>query len=400
MRKTVFLPVLLGMVLGGCEPQAVMVTTNEGPVAYGANGLSAPAVYTIAPRAPKSMGHPAIAMANVPVGTPPQLPPVDRVFPENSVQLREPLINAVNPDLVAKRPMPVEGLDSRFPMPVEQEVYGGVHGQKGEDAVYLYQDGDSLNIHVNGQPEFNGTAKVESDGRVRIPGTEDYVLAAGRDAQQIQSAIVRTVRPYVRAQPVVRVTPEVAQGGYYTIFGGVGNQGRFPIGSKPIRLSEAVFRADSQLLERAKTLNALGNDMARENFARMQGGWLGEVILVTPHQNFPEVSTHNVARSLFGGKREDDPVVKSGQIIIVRDKTNPELEMYVQQILAGHYPQQKALTPVAMTKPMPLVVEYRQPVSPAAPEPAQVPEAPAPQPRDYTQEHGPATALLQMMGKR
>ena len=73
----------------------------------------------------------------------------------------------------------------------------------------------------------------------------------------------------------------------------------------------------------------------------------------------------------------------------------------MQQILAGHYPQQRALTPVAMTRPMPLVVEYKQPIAPTTPEPAQVPDAPSPQPaQDYTQDHGPATALLKMMGKR
>jgi hypothetical protein len=50
---------------------------------YGANGVAAPAVYAIAPQAPRSLGSPAIAIANQPVATPPVLPPLDTPSGEN-----------------------------------------------------------------------------------------------------------------------------------------------------------------------------------------------------------------------------------------------------------------------------------------------------------------------------
>lgn len=351
--------------LSGCQqpqPTTTIHTLNEGPVAYGANGLSAPAVYKIAPRAPKTMGYPEFAVAEVPVGERPYLPPVEQVFPENAVHQREPILSGVNPDLVAQRPLAVDGLNPKMPMPVEQEVWGGAYGEKGAETAYLYQEGDKIAIEVRNQPEFNGSAVVAADGKIKIPGTEDYVQATGLDAHQIQVAVARTLRPYVRTQPVVRISPEMTQGGYYTIFGGVKEQGRFPMGSKPIRLSEAVFRADSGLLEQARTLNSLGNDKARVGFEQKKGGWLGEVVLVTPHRSYPEVSLHNVAKALFGGKQNDDPILKPGQIIIVRDRSNAELEGYIQRILAGQLPGAQTIKPVPLSKPIPVVTQPAAPV--------------------------------------
>lgn len=368
MPKIAYAMALAGLTLAGgmwgCQKQEPKTyTLNEGPVAYGANGLSAPAVFTVKPKAPKTMGYPEFAVAEVPVGEKPYLPPVEQVFPENAVRLREPILSGVNPDLVpAQRPIPVEGLDPKAPMPVQQEVWGGAYGEKGVDATYQYQEGDKLTIEVKDQPEFNGSAVVAQDGKIKIPGTEDYVQAAGQDAHQIQVAVARTVRPYVKAQPVVRVAPEVAQGGYYTIFGGVKEQGRFPMGSKPLKLSEAVFRADSGLLEQARTINALGNDKARVGFEQKKGGWLGEVVLVTPHRNYPDVKMYNVAKALFGGKQGDDPVLKAGQIVIVRDRSNAELEEYIRRIMAGQLPGAQTIKPVPLSKPMPVITEVTPPV--------------------------------------
>ncbi len=397
MQKCLWLGVIVsGLLFSGCFDREI---SNEGPEAYGANGLSAPSVYKIAPRAPRSMGYPGIAMANVPVATMPVLPPVDKVYPENAIRLRQPILSGVNPDLVVKRPMPVEGLDPRAPMPIEQQVYGGRYKGEAADKPYVYIEGDSVRVSVNNHPEFNGVSEIEADGKIKIPGTEDYVIARGRDDQQIQLAIARTIRPYVRKQAVVRVQAEVAQGGYYSIFGGIRNQGRFPMGRKAIRLSEAVFRADSELLAQAKTANAMANDQLRQGFEHKRGGWLGEVVLVTPHQNFPEVKEYNVARSLFGGKLDDDPYLKPGQIIIVRDRSNIELESYIRNITAGLKPGQKLLTPVPFSKPVPVVtVQNKQTQQKAEPEAPVYREKVEERGKIEKQEHGPATALKDMMG--
>lgn len=382
--------VISGLALTGCFDRTI---PNEGPESYGASGLSAPPVYKIAPRAPRSMGYPGIAMATVPVANAPVLPPVEKVFPQNAIKLRQPILSGVNPDLVVKRPMPVEGLNPKQPMPIEQKVYGGRYKGEADDKPYVYIEGDSLNITVKDHPEFNGTSVVENDGKAKIPGTNDYIIAQGRDDSQLSLAIARSIRPYVRKQPVVRVRPEVAQGGYYHIFGGIKNPGRFPMGRKAIRLSEAVFRADSQLLTQAQNANALANNQIRQGFSNKSGGWLGEVVLITPHKNYPEVSEHNVARSLYGGKTDDDPFIKPGQIIIVRDRSNPQLESYIKKITLAKQPGQKLYSPVPFSKPVPL-----ETVMPKKKEPAQASAYKAPPEEDRTQKHGPGTAMKKMMG--
>lgn len=330
---------LIMLCMAGCmQPQTEYYATREGPVAYGANGLSAPAVLKVKPAAPVSMGYPAFAMANVPVGEVPILPAMQQLTEEMPHAdrwqgIHDSLRQGVNPDLVADRTLPVAGMDKTQPMPVEQQVYGGAYGKEESQDSYRHLPGDVLRITVKGSPEFCGDVTVGDDGDIQLPGTEDFVQAKGMDTTQLANRIVRTLRPYVRKAPVVRVTTLEARGGYYYIFGGVKNQGRFPIGKKPIVLSEAVFRADSSLLAQAKTVNSEGNAQARDDFKHLDNGWLGEVVVVTPHRVHPSAMKYNVAQALFGGLNKDNPVVKPGQIILVRDKNDPDLESYIQSIL-------------------------------------------------------------------
>ena len=331
---TIFL-FALALLSAGCT---TIRTTNEGPVAYGANGLSAPAVFKIKSKPPKSMGYPAFAMANVGVGIPPVLPAMQEITEKMPAAdrwqgIHDPLKQGLNPDLVASRPLPVAGMNPRLPMPVEQKVYGGIYGKEESEDPYRHLSGDILKISVKNSPEFCGEVTIADDGYIQLPGTEDFVKAKGHDTAQIANSIVNTLRPYVRKQPVVRVTTLEARGGYYYVFGGVKNQGRFPIGKQPIKLSEAIFRADSSLLAQAKTINAEGNAQARDKFEHTSKGWLGEVVLITPHRVHPIANKYNVAESLFGGMNKNNPVIKPGQIIIVPDREDPELENYIQKIL-------------------------------------------------------------------
>ncbi len=328
------------LIMAGCntEPNPRLYTTNEGPVAYGANGLSAPAVYKVKPTPPKTMGYPAFAMANVGVGTPPVLPAMQEITEKIPAAdrwqgIHDPLRQGLNPDLVASRALPVAGMNPKLPMPIEQKIYGGAYGKEESDKTYRHLEGDILKIVVKNSPEFCGEVTVADDGYIQLPGTEDFVKAKGLDTNQIANNIVNTIRPYIRKSPAVRVTTLEARGGYYYIFGGVKNQGRFPIGKKPIKLSEAVFRSDSTLLAQAQSINAEGNAQARDEFNHIDRGWLGEVVLITPHRIHPIANKYNVAESIFGGLGKNNPVVKPGQIIIVPDRDDPELETYIQRIL-------------------------------------------------------------------
>lgn len=334
----------------GCE-----VEDPNAPVAYGANGVEAPRAYTVKSVAPKSMGYPAFAMIDVPVGKPPVLPKLERTVPQGQPWqgLHDPLKQGVNPDLVTSRPFPVAGLNPQQPMPVEQKVYGGAYGDERRNTPYLHMVGDKVKINVKNQPEFAGEVEILADGTLQIPGTEDFVEAKGRDVKQIQLAVARAIRPYVRKAPVVRVSTADAQGGYYTILGGVNNQGRFPIGREPITLSEAVFRADSTLLQKAKTINTLGNDKARQEFTRKGGSWLGEVVLVTPHRTMPTARKYNVAEALYGGLGEQDPLIEPGQIIIVRDRADKALEMHIQRLLLRDNMQGLTVVPKYVEKKAP-----------------------------------------------
>ncbi|GHS96551.1 hypothetical protein FACS1894139_08660 [Planctomycetales bacterium] len=360
MKK--LLPLVLALAAACSEPQLI----NEGPIAYGANGLSAPAVYAVAPQPPRSLGSPAVAMAETPVNARPVLPSLDTLpgqnpqFPERGA--REPLTFGVNPDLVAARPFTVGGLDPRQPMPIEQQVYAGAYAEPGEDEPYNHQDGDVITLTVKNQPEFNGSAVIERDGRVRIPGTEDYVVARGKNTAQIADGIARAIRPYVRQYPAVRVQTASGSGGYYYVLGGVKHQGRFPLGMKPLSLSEAVFRANAELLD-DRSPDAVANAPIRDDYTLADNTALERVLLITPHRTAPRAKIYNVASALYGGVNGQNPLVKNGQIVVVGESDNLRLEDYIRQALARdnqHAPLLKTYDPHSPTLDSPLLNDYRR----------------------------------------
>lgn len=328
---------VLGVLFCACnEPKTIIV--NEGPVAYGANGLAAPAVFTIAPKPPRSMGYPAMSVAEMPVNEPPVLPSLDNRFGENAAYpmrgLREPLMVGLNPDLADNRPLMVNGLDPRQPLPVEQKIYEGAYSTFDHDAPYFHHDGDEIIITVKDNPEFSGKSNIERDGRCKIPGTDDYIVARDRDAQQITQSVAQTLRPYLRKFPSVRVVTDSASGGYYYVLGGVLNQGRFPLGAQSLRLSDAVFRANSTLLGETRTVNNEANAKAREHFTLEQNAALERVMVITPHRTAPQATVYNVAQAIYGGVNAQNPIIKPNQIIVVGENNNLRLEEYIREALA------------------------------------------------------------------
>jgi protein involved in polysaccharide export with SLBB domain len=283
------------------------------------------------------MGSPAIAMAETPVTPLPHLPALDTPLGETpqfpARGLREPLTAGLNPDLTSARPFTVEGLDPRLPLPIEQKVYDGVFAKYGEDQPYLHHDGDTIMVAVKEQAEFSGEATITRDGNLKIPGTEDYVAARGRDATQIENLIARTLRPYLRLAPVVRVTTTRGGGGYYYVLGGVKNQGKFPLGIKPLALSEAVFRANAASGE-SLNLEDAANQAARMNFTLANNAALERVLLITPHPTAPQATVYNIAAALYGGVTGQNPAVRDGQIIVVGESDNLRLEEYIRAALS------------------------------------------------------------------
>lgn len=306
------------VLLAGCQQAG-----GDKALTWGVRGIEAPQSYSIAPENPQVFEATEFASVSMSSRPQPVLPPMPMRGAGELYSGVQPLDVRVGSDhLGHARPFGVAGLNPGGGLPIEQLIFGGPYPERGDEGIYRYEPGDRIRITVKDHPEFDGVVTVEPDGAVQIPNTQDHIRVVGLEEGQVTAAIAKAIRPYVRRVPVVRVATMLGQGGYYHIFGGVENPGRYPIGDRPLRLSEAVFRASSTRLQasdketRDERLAADLSGGAREGFGVESD--LRVVDVITPHRSHPLRETVNVAESLFGGRTGDDPHVRPGQIILVR----------------------------------------------------------------------------------
>ncbi len=224
--------------------------------------------------------------------------------------------------------------------PVEQLIFGGAHGDYDEPPPYTFGYYDRFSITVTDHPEFNGDLQVGQDGSVAIPNTDDRVVVEGLTVEQVKKAVAAKLAPYVRGQPAINLAVSFARSGYYYIFGEVRTAGRFPLGLKPIRLSEAVFRANSAafgygvLANGEDRLRAETEIQPRAGFSLPQFCVLTSVSVITPHRSTPTRQVYNVKKALLFGQSGDDPVIKQGQIIWVPSSVDKKLTDFFDRVVA------------------------------------------------------------------
>ncbi len=320
------------LTLASCFP-----TSNSGT----SSAYRAPSTFAVDPVKPRLEGYPEFSSSDIARTPAPELPELavnGRGSFYKGVQPLEVMVgNGATP---GNQPVQGSHLDPRGIMPVEQLIYGGSYPERDEPTNYRLSAGDTVRITVEDHPEFNGVVAVENDGVVKIPGTEDVVDAENRLIDEITREVEKTLTPYVNHAPAVKIRLHTAIGGYYFIFGEVVNAGRFPIGRKPIRLSEAVFRANSQRFEAGKdqtveeAIDRNASFGAREKFRLPPFAKLESVSVITPHRSHPIREEYDLKSALLQGVTGQDPMIRPGQIVFVNSTANKNVISMFRVLIA------------------------------------------------------------------
>lgn len=303
-----------GMVLFGCIAFFGCEPMRQG----------APEYLTVEPVPPRVGGYPEFYQTDRAREKPPALPPLPQYGRGDFYRGVQPLDVATGREGPPHTwPLRTGGLHPDGPMPVEQLIFGGPYPERDAPPPYRFHPGDQIRLTVMDHPEFDGIVEVREDGTIPIPNTQDEVRAEGREPYEVADAIRNVIRPYVQGEPVVRVGIHLAVGGIYTIFGQVLAPGRYPLGDRPLRLSEAIFRACSKrwlsefTSDRTTALREELREGPRSDFVLPPKADLEEVIVITPHRSHPIRKTYSIRQALFEGKRGEDPLIQDGQIICI-----------------------------------------------------------------------------------
>lgn len=224
--------------------------------------------------------------------------------------------------------------------PMQQLIYGGSfpHHDVGGDVTFSPRD--KLKVIVRDHPEFSGTLEVNQEGYIQLPNAEGLIMAMGLTTRQVETAIASYVAPFLRDRPTVKVTAQFVMGGYYYIFGEVRNQGRFPLGVTPMRLSEAVFRANSRRVtyraeeSREERLRDETEITPRQGFSLSKYADLRRVSVITPHRVAPSRLVYNVKKAIYGGQVGNDPVIQPGQILFIPSSVDKKIIDFAGRVVA------------------------------------------------------------------
>jgi polysaccharide export outer membrane protein len=131
---------------------------------------------------------------------------------------------------------------SSQPAPAPAAATAATAARASGDRSYILGVGDLIEVSVLGRSDFNGHARVGSDGNVVLPYL-GAVMAVDRSPGQLAEDIRAALeKGGYFAQPSVRVEVVGVASRYVTVLGYVGAPGLFPL-DRPYHLSEVMARA-------------------------------------------------------------------------------------------------------------------------------------------------------------
>lgn len=176
--------------------------------------------------------------------------------------------------------------------------------EAGPAAPYRIQAGDVLEVHYRLTPEFNATAAVQPDGAVNLPLVGRTALA-GMDAEQAAAAVRARAAERLRDPEITLIVKEFTKP-TYTVAGEVTKPGLFDLRGE-ITLMRALANA-GWFKESSKHSQVL---LVR----RMDAEW-GEARII------------DVRRDLNRRDFAEDPVIQSGDLIVIPQNTLSKLDRY------------------------------------------------------------------------
>jgi polysaccharide export outer membrane protein len=109
-----------------------------------------------------------------------------------------------------------------------------------EDAGYLLQPGDVVNVSVWKEPDLTSELLVRPDGAITLP-LAGQIDAAGHTVSEVRSTIDARLRKYI-PDPAVTVTLKQALGNQIFVLGKVNRPGNYPI-PRPVDVVQALSLA-------------------------------------------------------------------------------------------------------------------------------------------------------------
>jgi len=183
-------------------------------------------------------------------------------------------------------------------IPVEKSLYrrGAVREIRPEDVPeYKIGSGDLLRVTVLRHPELSGSLSVGSYGEIRLPETDDVIIAANKTTYQVEDEIASIISSYVKNEPVVIVEMEVFNSKFVYVLGAVENPGKYPLKDRVMTLRDAVFQAGMPVSDAE----------------------LKKVVIVNPDYDEPIATGINFMEIMYGGRMKYNLVLNERDIVFI-----------------------------------------------------------------------------------
>jgi polysaccharide export outer membrane protein len=182
------------------------------------------------------------------------------------------------------------------------------------DRKYLLGPGDVLDLRVYNEPQFNGPLVVDDEGNVAIPFLEEPIRAMCRSDREIKVDIVKALSKYLNKPQVNLRLAEAKSRPPAVVFGAVRSPSR-------VQMHRKVKLLDLLAASGGVTEAAGGDIQIFHTEAVMCPD--AEDLAAVPVDTFKAADPTQVSydvyslRELKDGKREANPVVRPGDIVIV-----------------------------------------------------------------------------------
>ncbi len=181
---------------------------------------------------------------------------------------------------------------------------------------YLLGPGDVLDLRVYNEPQFNGPLVVDDEGNVAIPFIEAPIPARCRSDREIKADVVKALAKYLNKPQVSLRLTEAKSRPPAVVFGAVRSPSRVQMQRK-VKLLDLLAASGG-------VTDAAGGDIQifhTEPVMCPDAEDLAAVPVDTYKPSDPTQVAYDIfsLRELKDGKREANPVVRPGDIVIVQE---------------------------------------------------------------------------------
>ena len=181
---------------------------------------------------------------------------------------------------------------------------------------YLLGPGDILDLRVYNEPQFNGPLVVDDEGNVSIPFIETPIRAQCRNDREIKADVIKALSKYLnKPQVSLRVT-DARSRPPAVVFGAVRSPSRVQM-QRRVKLLDLLAASGG-------VTDAAGSDIQIFHTEPLMCPE-PEDLAAMPVETFQPADATQVGYDLFSlrdlkdGKKEANPVIRPGDIVIVQE---------------------------------------------------------------------------------